>query len=71
MARVHDGHSTLFSGIPSKIFAGRDLLLGVNVVDLRFHKHEHDGDRRHHHIRNLRRGVFLDLIQLGWEFSAR
>ena len=42
-------HRLVASGTPAAILADRDLLLAVNLIDPRFHRHSHGGDHRHYH----------------------
>jgi cobalt/nickel transport system ATP-binding protein len=45
-----EDHCVLASGTPSEILSDKDLLLRVNLIDPRFHKHTHGGGHRHYHI---------------------
>jgi len=45
-----EDHRVVANGTPSQVLADKDLLLRVNLIDPRFHKHAHDGDHRHYHI---------------------
>lgn len=45
-----EDHRVVADGTPSELLSDRDLLLRVNLIDPRFHKHAHDGDHRHYHI---------------------
>lgn len=45
-----EDHRLLAAGKPTDILSDKDLLLSVNLIDPRFHKHTHDGDHRHYHI---------------------
>ena len=42
-------HRLVASDTPAAILADRDLLLRVNLIDPRFHRHSHGGDHRHYH----------------------
>jgi cobalt/nickel transport system ATP-binding protein len=44
-----EDHCVAACGPPAKILADRDLLLRVNLIDPRFHRHTHGGDHRHYH----------------------
>ncbi len=45
-----EDHRVVADGTPSEILADRNLLLRVNLIDPRFHKHVHGGEHRHYHI---------------------
>ncbi|MGC9197090.1 MAG: energy-coupling factor ABC transporter ATP-binding protein [Syntrophobacteraceae bacterium] len=45
-----EDHRIVANGPPSDLLGERDLLLRVNLIDPRFHKHSHGGDHRHYHI---------------------
>jgi cobalt/nickel transport system ATP-binding protein len=45
-----ENHHAAADGPPAEILSDRDLLLRVNLIDPRFHKHAHDGGHRHFHI---------------------
>lgn len=45
-----ENHRVVANGTPLEVLADKDLLLRVNLIDPRFHKHVHDGDHRHYHI---------------------
>ena len=45
-------HRLAASGTPAQILADRDLLLRVNLIDPRFHRHVHGGDHHHYHSHN-------------------
>ncbi|MGC8494239.1 MAG: energy-coupling factor ABC transporter ATP-binding protein [Syntrophobacteraceae bacterium] len=45
-----ENHRVAASGPPSELLSEKDLLLRVNLIDPRFHKHSHNGDHRHYHI---------------------
>jgi cobalt/nickel transport system ATP-binding protein len=45
-----EDHRVVANGAPAEVLADRDLLLRVNLIDPRFHKHAHDDDHRHYHI---------------------
>lgn len=44
-----EDHRVAASGPPKEILADRDLLLRVNLIDPRYHRHVHGGDHRHYH----------------------
>lgn len=44
-----EDHRPVAGGTPQEILADRDLLLHVNLIDPRFHRHAHGGDHRHYH----------------------
>ena len=44
-----EDHRLVASGSPAQILADRELLLQVNLIDPRFHRHAHGGDHRHYH----------------------
>jgi cobalt/nickel transport system ATP-binding protein len=44
-----EGHRLVAAGPPQQILADKDLLLRVNLIDPRFHRHAHGGDHRHYH----------------------
>ena len=44
-----EDHRLVASGAPAQILADRDLLLRVNLIDPRFHRHVHGGDHHHYH----------------------
>jgi cobalt/nickel transport system ATP-binding protein len=45
-----EDHRVAANGPPSELLSEKELLLRVNLIDPRFHKHSHDGDHRHYHI---------------------
>jgi cobalt/nickel transport system ATP-binding protein len=45
-----EDHRAAADGTPAEILSDRGLLLRVNLIDPRFHKHVHEGDHRHYHI---------------------
>jgi cobalt/nickel transport system ATP-binding protein len=45
-----EGHDLVATGTPQEILADKDLLLEVNLIDPRFHRHAHGGDHRHYHV---------------------
>ena len=45
-----EDHRLAANGPPSELLSERELLLRVNLIDPRFHKHFHDGEHRHYHI---------------------
>ena len=45
-----EDHRVAASGPASELLSEKELLLRVNLIDPRFHKHPHDGDHRHYHI---------------------
>ena len=44
-----EDHRLAACGPPAQILSDRDLLLRVNLIDPRFHRHAHGGDHRHYH----------------------
>jgi cobalt/nickel transport system ATP-binding protein len=44
-----EDHRLVAGGTPEEILSDKDLLLGVNLIDPRFHRHAHAGDHRHYH----------------------
>ena len=44
-----EDHHPVASGAPQEILTDRELLLEVNLIDPRFHRHAHDGGHRHYH----------------------
>jgi cobalt/nickel transport system ATP-binding protein len=45
-----EDHRVAATGPPSQLLSEKELLLRVNLIDPRFHKHSHGGDHRHYHI---------------------
>ena len=45
-----EDHRVAAAGPPSEILSDKALLLSVNLIDPRFHKHRHDGHQRLYHI---------------------
>jgi cobalt/nickel transport system ATP-binding protein len=45
-----EGHDLVVTGTPKEILADKDLLLQVNLIDPRFHRHAHGGDHSHYHV---------------------
>ena len=45
-----ENHRLAATAPRSELLSDKDLLLSVNLIDPRFHKHFHDGDHRHYHI---------------------
>ncbi|MDR3569263.1 MAG: ABC transporter ATP-binding protein [Syntrophobacteraceae bacterium] len=45
-----ENHRVAATGPPSELLSEKELLLRVNLIDPRFHKHFHNGDHRHYHI---------------------
>lgn len=44
-----EGHTLVAAGTPQEILADKDLLLRVNLIDARFHRHAHGDDHCHYH----------------------
>ena len=44
-----DDHTLVAAGSPQAILADKDLLLRVNLIDARFHRHAHGEDHCHYH----------------------
>jgi cobalt/nickel transport system ATP-binding protein len=44
-----EDHCLVAGGTPDEILSDKDLLLRVNLIDPRFHRHAHGGDHRHYH----------------------
>jgi cobalt/nickel transport system ATP-binding protein len=44
-----EGHGLVAAGTPQEILADKDLLLRVNLIDARFHRHTHGADHCHYH----------------------
>ncbi len=48
-----EGHTLVATGAPQEILADKDLLLQVNLIDSRFHRHAHGADHRHYHLHDV------------------
>jgi cobalt/nickel transport system ATP-binding protein len=44
-----EGHRLVAAGTPQEMLTDKELLLRVNLIDPRFHRHAHAGDHRHYH----------------------
>lgn len=44
-----EDHRIVASGSPQEILSDKPLLLRVNLIDPRFHRHAHHGEHRHYH----------------------
>jgi cobalt/nickel transport system ATP-binding protein len=44
-----EDHRIVAGGSPQEMLSDKSLLLNVNLIDPRFHRHVHGGDHRHYH----------------------
>jgi cobalt/nickel transport system ATP-binding protein len=49
----NEDHCLIAGGAPQEILCDTDLLLRVNLIDSRFHRHAHRDDHRHYHTHGL------------------
>jgi cobalt/nickel transport system ATP-binding protein len=50
-----EAHTLVATGTPQEILADKDLLLHVNLIDSRFHRHAHATDHSHYHLHDTPR----------------